>query len=515
MDSLKSIGKVKNVEAFSAEYFPMAGVSLKFLQKNFDLTRFSDMFQLDEYVFEMTKKFQCSLVELLSVKHPGAIAKKASHFVCFAFSYETKNVFSALEEFRKKSGKEDIDIWLSVFSVNPHYAKQLPDKWFQDTFAKAIPSIGHTLFVFTDWYISIALGRLWCIFELWVTVQSNCKMDICLGVDDENEFVEDLLIEVDERMRDVGNVRCKYATTTRPRFKAPIVKYLSATGGFEMVDSELSQRLRFWFAETVTRHVGLSRKNKDVKTEDFAELLVTAGRLMQEQEQINEAEKYVTEALSVRAKGYGKEAVAYSKVLLKIADAVKQKKNAEKLYSEALTLRIKSTDEHEYFKELGKIFDKLRKIVSNMKQEGSAKKDKEEILNNNLSVLSNANRNNWYEATLKSLSFQTVPVLLHVHEKKCGYTFLKEVNKLKIGTADDKTRMKKIQKDLRILAKHLPTAWGSSIFVRADSERPDVLVALITGPEGTPYENGVMLFDIFLPGSYPSKPPQVRYITTG
>lgn len=35
------------------------------------------------------------------------------------------------------------------------------------------------------------------------------------------------------------------------------------------------------------------------------------------------------------------------------------------------------------------------------------------------------------------------------------------------------------------------------------------------GPEGTPYENGVFLFDIWLPPSYPEVPPKVQFLTTG
>lgn len=514
MDSLKSIKKVKNVAPFAGEsYFPMEGVSLKFLLEKFDFSRFSDMFELDKYIFELTKGFQCSFLELLSVKHPGAVAKKASHFVCFAYSYETKNVFSALEEYMKSYGAPDLDVWISVFSINPHYAESLPPQWFDKTFAKAIPSIGHTLFVFTDWYISIALGRLWCIFELWVTVQANCKMDIVLGKTDEEEFVEDLLIDVDERMRDVGNVQCKYATTSRPKYKGPIVSYLANAGGFSKVDNELTQRLRFWFAEAVSQQIDEARKNKQMESKDFVVLLVTAGRLLHEQGDGKLAEKHVREALTLRAKDFGKEGVKYAKVLEKIADAVRNNERVEDMYSEALSVRIKSDGEPDYFKELGKIFEFLRKIVS---EEGAgAKKNKVEILSNNLSVLNNENRNHWYEFMLKKMSFETVPVLLQVFGKKCGYSFLQAVNDLKIGTANDKTRMRKIQKDLNIISKHLPTNWGSSIFVRADQDRPDVLVALITGPEGTPYENGVFLFDIFLPAAYPSKPPQVKFITTG
>lgn len=40
---------------------------------------------------------------------------------------------------------------------------------------------------------------------------------------------------------------------------------------------------------------------------------------------------------------------------------------------------------------------------------------------------------------------------------------------------------------LAILTTNLPVAWDSSIFLRVDEMRVDVIKALITGPEGTPY----------------------------
>jgi ubiquitin-protein ligase len=56
---------------------------------------------------------------------------------------------------------------------------------------------------------------------------------------------------------------------------------------------------------------------------------------------------------------------------------------------------------------------------------------------------------------------------------------------------------------------------GSSIFVRCDDTRLDVLKALIIGPEGSPYENGCFEFDIWLPPDYPNTPPKVNLMTTG
>ncbi|KAG8860817.1 hypothetical protein FRB91_000605, partial [Serendipita sp. 411] len=70
-----------------------------------------------------------------------------------------------------------------------------------------------------------------------------------------------------------------------------------------------------------------------------------------------------------------------------------------------------------------------------------------------------------------------------------------------------------IARELAVLTTNLPVAWDSSVFLRVDESRVDVIKALITGPEGTPYENGCYMFDIFLGASYNHTPPLVKYLT--
>lgn len=65
----------------------------------------------------------------------------------------------------------------------------------------------------------------------------------------------------------------------------------------------------------------------------------------------------------------------------------------------------------------------------------------------------------------------------------------------------------------RFHSNNLPFHWGSSVFLRVDEERIDVMQALITGPDGTPYENGCFQFDIYCPKDYPKVPPLVNLVT--
>jgi baculoviral IAP repeat-containing protein 6 len=78
-----------------------------------------------------------------------------------------------------------------------------------------------------------------------------------------------------------------------------------------------------------------------------------------------------------------------------------------------------------------------------------------------------------------------------------------------------KYRLSRIAKEMSSLLTNLPVEFASSIFVRCDENRHDILKALIIGPEGTPYENGCFEFDIMLPTNYPDAPPLVKLTTTG
>ncbi|PCH40762.1 hypothetical protein WOLCODRAFT_136978 [Wolfiporia cocos MD-104 SS10] len=83
-----------------------------------------------------------------------------------------------------------------------------------------------------------------------------------------------------------------------------------------------------------------------------------------------------------------------------------------------------------------------------------------------------------------------------------------------LANADLPKRSLAIAKELAVLTTNLPVAWGSSVFVRVEETRVDIIKVLITGPEGTPYSNGCYLFDVFLGPNYNQSPPSVKYMTT-
>ncbi|XP_024987714.1 putative ubiquitin-conjugating enzyme E2 38 [Cynara cardunculus var. scolymus] len=79
------------------------------------------------------------------------------------------------------------------------------------------------------------------------------------------------------------------------------------------------------------------------------------------------------------------------------------------------------------------------------------------------------------------------------------------------GQQPSRSWTKKIQDEWKILEKDLP----DTIFVRAYETRMDLLRAVIIGPAGTPYHDGLFVFDVHFPPNYPDIPPMVYYYSGG
>lgn len=95
---------------------------------------------------------------------------------------------------------------------------------------------------------------------------------------------------------------------------------------------------------------------------------------------------------------------------------------------------------------------------------------------------------------------------------KFAHAFDREI-KL-VNAADNSKRGVTIAKELGGLRGSLPSSWHGSIFLRVDESRLDVLKACIVGPKGSPYEDGLFMFDIFMPAEYNNVSPLVSLRTT-
>ncbi|XP_070181060.1 dual E2 ubiquitin-conjugating enzyme/E3 ubiquitin-protein ligase BIRC6-like isoform X3 [Littorina saxatilis] len=83
------------------------------------------------------------------------------------------------------------------------------------------------------------------------------------------------------------------------------------------------------------------------------------------------------------------------------------------------------------------------------------------------------------------------------------------------GAFNNPARTRRLAQEAVTLSTSLPLSYNSSVFVRCDEERLDIMKVLITGPSDTPYANGAFEFDVYFPQDYPNSPPYINLETTG
>mmetsp|Transcript_11073 Transcript_11073/g.16891 ORF Transcript_11073/g.16891 Transcript_11073/m.16891 type:complete len:204 (+) Transcript_11073:134-745(+) len=76
----------------------------------------------------------------------------------------------------------------------------------------------------------------------------------------------------------------------------------------------------------------------------------------------------------------------------------------------------------------------------------------------------------------------------------------------------------RVKKEIAIICKTDPTSGVIATVAPDDLSVPGKpgwrhLIGTITGPSGTPYENGVFDVDILIDGEYPFAPPKMKFIT--
>lgn len=110
-----------------------------------------------------------------------------------------------------------------------------------------------------------------------------------------------------------------------------------------------------------------------------------------------------------------------------------------------------------------------------------------------------------YERMMKEEAYNTM------EELKVGHYYKASASG---GAGASMKRHMRVSAEMANLAS-LAINYPSSILVRQDEANMDFLRACVTGPADTPYMNGLFLFDIFLPPTFPQVSPSVILTTTG
>nr|XP_039254574.1 baculoviral IAP repeat-containing protein 6-like [Styela clava] len=122
-----------------------------------------------------------------------------------------------------------------------------------------------------------------------------------------------------------------------------------------------------------------------------------------------------------------------------------------------------------------------------------------------------------YIDDMKQLQFDTSELVVEEDNGKLrfpsGHHYASHIKDA--ANVADASRARRLAQETVTLSNSLPLSHSSTVFVRCDEERLDVMKVLITGPSETPYANGCFEFDVFFPSDYNNSPPLVNLQTTG
>ena len=318
-ESLKTVKPFQARRDFS-DYVPRAGISLKFILKHLsDIPGVESMYDLEAYVLKLTQRHHCSVTELLA-QHSSyqiSVVDTASYFVSFAYSTSYATILDALDKFMRKTGAEDIFVWISIFSINQHFGRgeqenapvEYPKGWFKDAFEKIIPAIKNVLFVMSPLRQPVALQRLWCIYELYLTVlYPGCTLDVCLSEEDEQFFMQNLVKDTESILEYIDKVNAQQALSSNPKQEEKLRRRIEQIDGqYETINSKVRDKLRLWFAQVAKLFIKTNKQTYQKDKARYIQLIRMVGKLFAELGRFEDAEPLKLEDLYESLGFYGSE----------------------------------------------------------------------------------------------------------------------------------------------------------------------------------------------------------------
>ncbi|KAG5670331.1 hypothetical protein PVAND_000606 [Polypedilum vanderplanki] len=190
------------------------------------------------------------------------------------------------------------------------------------------------------------------------------------------------------------------------------------------------------------------------------------------------------------------------------------KKSNLKGQSQKISINLDESDDEGLALLIPDIQETAALVQSATFSDSSFKEEQENVSNIDYPMSSSIEQK--YLEVMKKLQFDTYDMIV---ESENGYRFTIshhfESNVRMSGDRGHPARVKRLAQETVTLSTSLPLSFSSSVFVRCDTDRLDIMKVLITGPAETPYANGCFEFDVYFPHDYPNSPMLINLETTG
>ena len=135
-------------------------------------------------------------------------------------------------------------VWIDLFSLNQHQvcrSDQITgtdtttstittrnEKWWKSIFPSAIEEIGYTVLVLSPWQEFKPLSRTWCLWEFYLSVRQQCRMEFAFSKTEQESFWQQMSVDgVASVEKMVGKVNIVYSLTSIESDKDEILSQLA------------------------------------------------------------------------------------------------------------------------------------------------------------------------------------------------------------------------------------------------------------------------------------------------
>lgn len=106
---------------------------------------------------------------------------------------------------------------------------------------------GHVVMVLAPWDDPLPLTRAWCLFELYCSIESNCKFEVAMSRMQMMDFSENITHHAQESIsRMLAAIDCEQSQCHKIDDQIRIFDVVRCTDGFQNINSLIFELLRDW-----------------------------------------------------------------------------------------------------------------------------------------------------------------------------------------------------------------------------------------------------------------------------
>eukprot|EP00936_MAST-01D_sp_MAST-1D-sp1_P000585 g585.t1 len=248
----------------------------------------------ERHVKPMTAQTRVPLIAILQAGRDADGAPwcgRPTHFISYAWSYPLLLLLDIIEQFEEEhsAGAGRCNYYfLDQFSLNQHVfvSEHANQKQVQKQIVAALEGemtrSRHVLMCMHPWSEPVPLTRAWCLFELFVAIEADCKVTMCFGREDSDALYVAIANGHFSPEKAVGDIDAQNAGATKTSDKKLIIDMIAEKVGVDAFNQQMKEYLKAAMRKTVTAVLARGLRPKSSVTRASMRTSTRSGRAADE-----------------------------------------------------------------------------------------------------------------------------------------------------------------------------------------------------------------------------------------